>query len=78
LELRDRLGAPTGGRLAVRRPEAEPWRDQVRQALTSLGWSAKESDSAIEQVSADAAASSADTPDVAAMLRAALRTLSRA
>jgi Holliday junction DNA helicase RuvA len=78
LELRDRLGAPTGGRLAVGRPDAEPWREQVRQALTSLGWSAKEADAAIEQVSVDATAGGADSPEVAAMLRAALRTLSRA
>lgn len=78
LELRDRLGEPTGGRVAVRRSEAEPWREQVRQALTSLGWTAKEADAAIEQVSVDAPAGGAEGPDVAAMLRAALRTLSRA
>lgn len=77
LELRDRLGAPVGGRAVVRRTEAEPWREQVRQALTSLGWSAKEADAAIEQVAADATPGDAAV-DVAAMLRAALRTLSRA
>jgi Holliday junction DNA helicase RuvA len=59
---------------------AEPWRDQVQQGLVGLGWSAKDADQAIEavadQVSTTAAADG--SPDVAALLRAALRTLSRA
>lgn len=75
LELRDRLGAPTGGRLPAR-PVAgpAPWRDQVHQALTSLGWSAKEADQAVEAVAAQAG----DTPNVGALLRSALQTLSKA
>jgi holliday junction DNA helicase RuvA len=41
-----------------------------------LGWSAKEADRAVEAVAPDAEASA--VPDVAALLRAALRTLSKA
>ncbi len=75
LELKDRIGAPTspsGG--AARMVVSEPWRDQVQQGLVGLGWSAKDADQAIEAVSDQAG----DQPDVAALLRAALRTLSRA
>ena len=39
-----------------------------------LGWSAKESEKAVEAVAPDAG----DQPDVGALLRAALRTLSKA
>jgi Holliday junction DNA helicase RuvA len=73
LELRDRVGPPTGGATPARTPAA-PWRDQVLQGLVGLGWSAKESEKAIDAVAADAGPS----PDVAALLRAALQTLSRA
>lgn len=75
LELKDRIGPPTGGAHAVAAPHAgEPWRAQVQQGLVGLGWSAKESEKAVEAV-ADLAG---DAPDVGALLRAALRTLSRA
>jgi Holliday junction DNA helicase RuvA len=53
---------------------AEPWRDQVQQGLIGLGWSAKDADKAVDAVADQAG----DQPDVAALLRAALRTLSRA
>ncbi len=74
LELRDRLGAPAD---VIRRggPISAPtWREQVQQGLVGLGWSAKESDKAVDAVADDAG----DTPDVGALLRAALRTLSKA
>ncbi|GAA1911764.1 Holliday junction branch migration protein RuvA [Nocardioides marmoribigeumensis] len=76
LELKDRVGSPTGGgALATATPTpAEPaWRGQVREGLVGLGWSVKEADRAVETVADDAGPS----PDVAALLRAALRTLSR-
>ncbi|MBU2075187.1 MAG: Holliday junction branch migration protein RuvA [Actinobacteria bacterium] len=74
LELKDRLGAPLGTR-AVAAPQAsEPWRDQVRQGLQGLGWSAKDADRAVDEV----APGPGETPDVAALLRAALRSLSKA
>ncbi len=75
LELKDRIGAPTGARLAGQTPATgAPWRDQVQQGLVGLGWSAKEADKAVEAVSPDAGSQ----PDVPALLRAALRTLSKA
>ena len=78
LELKDRIGAPVGSAPARTAPAAaaEPWRDQVRAGLVGLGWSAKEADKAIDAVAPEAG--SAPSPDVAALLRAALRTLSKA
>ena len=79
LELRDRLGAPVG---STSRPTpaapAAPWRDQVQQGLVGLGWSAKEADKAVEAVAPQVDEHSGDSPDVGALLRAALRTLSKA
>ena len=74
LELKDRIGVPvasSGGGVPVL---LEPWRDQVQQGLVGLGWSAKDADKAIESVSHQAG----EEPDVGALLRAALRTLSKA
>jgi len=72
LELKDRIGLPMAR--AEGRAPAEPWRDQVQQGLVGLGWSARDADKAIETVADQAG----HHPDVAALLRAALRTLSRA
>lgn len=76
LELRDRIGSPTGVASGSRTttPAVPDWRGQVQQGLVGLGWSVKEADRAVEEVAPDAG----DTPDVGALLRAALRTLSRA
>ena len=79
LELKDRIGTPTGTVGAAPRggsAGAGSWRDQVREGLIGLGWSQKEADKAVEVVAPEAEA--ADQPDVASLLRAALRTLSRA
>ena len=77
LELKDRIGAPSGtspGLVAVVPAQTEPaWRVQVREGLVGLGWSVKEADRAVDVVADDAG----ESPDVAALLRAALRTLSR-
>jgi holliday junction DNA helicase RuvA len=73
LELKDRIGlavVPSGGGVPLL---VEPWRDQVQQGLVGLGWSAKDADKAVDLVADDAG----EEPDVAALLRAALRTLSR-
>ncbi len=80
LELRDRIGAPVPGGAAARPVVSEPWRDQVQQGLVGLGWSAKDADRAIESVAdqAGVATSTTGQVDVGALLRAALRTLSRA
>jgi Holliday junction DNA helicase RuvA len=83
LELKDRLGAPMGlGERAPAAPQAPAdgaalWRDQVRGALLGLGWSAREADDAVDSVVREAAVDP-EHADVAALLRAALKTLNRA
>ena len=77
LELKDRIGPPTGGvgTGSVGAPAEPAWRVQVRDGLVGLGWSVKEADKAIEAVEPEAGETGA--PDVGALLRAALRALSR-
>lgn len=75
LELKDRIGPPTGTTTtAPAVGSSDAWREQVHQGLVGLGWSAKDAEKAIETVAPDAG----DAADVATLLRAALRTLSRA
>ncbi len=75
LELKDRLGAPVGaGATRVGVTAEATWRDQVHEGLVGLGWSAKEADKAVDAVAPEAG----DVPEVGVLLRAALRTLSRA
>jgi Holliday junction DNA helicase RuvA len=76
LELGDRLGSPVGAGVASgRAPVAvEAWRAQVHQGLTGLGWPSREADRALDAVADQAG----DDPDVGALLRSALQTLSRA
>ncbi len=50
LELKDRIGAPTGGRAAVAPSASAPWRDQVHQGLVGLGWSSKDAEKAVDTV----------------------------
>jgi Holliday junction DNA helicase RuvA len=83
-------GSPgDGAAVAAVRPGGHaPWREQVRIGLVNLGWQARDADQAIAAVEADLAdaaaanggsdAAAAQSPDAAAMLRAALRKLSRA
>ncbi|QWC85276.1 Holliday junction branch migration protein RuvA [Nocardioidaceae bacterium] len=82
LELKDRIGAPTAAALPGRAPvapSAAGWQPQVHEALTGLGWSAKEADKAVERVAEDPAQTElVDAADVAGLLRAALRGLSKA
>ena len=74
LELKDRLGAPVSTSRPGMAPAASAWRDQVHQGLTGLGWPAREADRAVDSVADQAG----EQPDVGALLRAALQTLSRA
>jgi len=79
LELKDRIGAPSSsapGREPSRGRAEAAWRDQVHGGLVGLGWSAREADQALESVASEPEAA-ADQPNVAALLRIALRTLSR-
>jgi Holliday junction DNA helicase RuvA len=81
LELKDRIGVAgvTGPhRLANAMPARDTWRSQVHDGLVGLGWSAKEAERAVETVAPDADRVDGAAPDVAALLRAALRTLSKA
>ena len=74
LELKDRIGAPTGSRPGTPPATAAPWRDQVHQGLVGLGWPAREAEKAVEAVADQAG----PAPDVPSLLRAALQTLSKA
>ena len=74
LELKDRIGPVRGGRTAPTAAATAPWRDQVHQGLVGLGWSTRDAEDAVEAVAPEAG----DTPDVGTLLRAALRTLSKA
>ena len=74
LELKDRIGLPVAVSAGGAPTLTEPWRDQVRQGLVGLGWSVKDADQAVEAVADQAG----EKPDVAALLRAALRALSKA
>jgi Holliday junction DNA helicase RuvA len=90
LELRDRLGAPTGDTqldgagalpsgLGPITPVA-PWRDQLSSALVGLGWSGREADTAITALAPAADEQLAETGqvNVAVLLRHALQLLGRA
>ncbi|GGO72538.1 Holliday junction branch migration protein RuvA [Nonomuraea cavernae] len=80
LELKDRLGTPeatldaalNGGRRVAL------WRDQVHSGLVGLGYSSKDADEAVAAVEpeADADLAAGRSPQVAALLKAALRALS--
>jgi Holliday junction DNA helicase RuvA len=85
LELKDRIGAPSSAGGAARAPgapssSAASWRDQVRAGLMGLGWSTREAESALDNVAAlaDQAVADGEPVPVAELLRAALRSLSRA
>jgi Holliday junction DNA helicase RuvA len=77
LELKDRLGAPSGaepGAASSGSHEGPVWQGQVHAALVGLGWSTREADAAVAAVAEDVAPDA----DVATVLRAALRSLDRA
>jgi len=82
LELKERIGAPTGasaGRAGRAVTASAPWRDQVHSGLVGLGWSAREAEAAVDAVAPLAHEQhDAGGTDVPALLRAALRSLSRA
>jgi Holliday junction DNA helicase RuvA len=69
LELKDRIGPA----VSVTTSAAGTWRDQVREALQGLGWSARDADAAADAVAPDAE-SGADVPT---LLRSALQSLAR-
>ncbi len=75
LELKDRVGVPATTSTAAH--AGSDWRDQVRDALQGLGWSARDAERAIDHV-AEEAPLNAENFDVPTLLRAALRSLSKA
>ena len=81
LEMKDRLGPPgDGGDVPPRAPRRAPsWRDQVQSGLVNLGWPARDADQAIAALEEDGTigAANGEAVDVAVVLRAALRRLSR-
>jgi Holliday junction DNA helicase RuvA len=87
LELRDRLGSTTSdtsldGPAVSGLPSVTPvapWRDQLTSALVGLGWSAKEADSALAQLTpvADEQMAANGSVAVAGLLRQALQLLGR-
>lgn len=82
LELADRLGAPTGAAApAATGQRSSTWAEAVSAGLMSLGWSAKDAEVAIAALDpglvADADALGVDA-DIAVLLKAALRGMSRA
>lgn len=75
LELKDRVGAPTGTTSApAPTSAAAPWRDQVTEALVGLGYNARDADKAVTAIEPEAG----DQANISLLLRAALRTLSKA
>lgn len=81
LELKDRLGAGSGGVVDLGTPAPAPaavWRRQLTDALTGLGWSAREADEAVARVAPEAEATAGGEPDVATLLRTVLRSMSPA
>ena len=81
LELRDRLGPPGSGDglPSGRAPQRAPqWRDQVQSGLVNLGWQARDADAAIAALEDEGSIDAGQgAVDVATVLRAALRKLSK-
>lgn len=81
LELKDRIGGPEEiasagtGLSSAPGPEPTAWREQVRDALVGLGYSAREVEESLATV--DAAPDPTGAVDVAVVLRASLRALGR-
>jgi len=77
LELRDRIGAPPVGGVVGVAPAAG-WQASVHAGLTSLGWTPREADAAIIEVTPLADQQLADgAADIPVLLKSALRALDR-
>ncbi len=75
LELGTKLGAPSGASQTPVPRTTSDQRDQVVAALVGLGWNAKAAQDAVDAVVADRGEETVAAPDVALVLRAALRSL---
>ncbi|GAA1976918.1 Holliday junction branch migration protein RuvA [Kitasatospora viridis] len=79
LEYKDKLGVPHGTVPVQSAPVAvgpAPWQDQLHAALVGLGYAPREADEAVAAVTPEAEAQ--QRTDVGALLKSALRSLSRA
>ncbi|MFD8557135.1 Holliday junction branch migration protein RuvA [Streptosporangium canum] len=80
VDLKDKLGTPDQAVNAVLNggTAAPAWRDQVHSGLVGLGYSARDADEAVAAVApqADAEVAEGRSPQVAILLKAALRALS--
>jgi len=84
IELKGRLGAPSGGGASAQAGAGAasgvtPWRGQLLEALTGLGWTARDAEAALADVEPVAAEAEArgESPALPVLLRAALRSLKR-
>ena len=80
LELKDKLGRPAEPAVgtAAPSPAGFGWKDQVHSGLVGLGWSVKDADAALQTVQPQAEQmTTAGELNVAELLRAALRSLSK-
>ena len=78
IELKDKLGAPSGAGVVQQRAVAAgpaPWSDQLHAALVGLGFAPREAEDAVVAVTPEAEAQA--KPDISALLRSALRTRNR-
>jgi Holliday junction DNA helicase RuvA len=76
LDLKDRLGPPLGtGTANVPAPRFEQWQDQLRAALTGLGYGLREADDAVAALEPTVADPAGDPPSVPMLLRQALALL---
>ncbi|MER7208768.1 Holliday junction branch migration protein RuvA [Streptosporangium sp. NPDC000239] len=80
VDLKDKLGTPEEAVNAALDGTAAvpPWRDQVHSGLVGLGYSVRDADEAVATVAvqADAEIAQGRVPQVAVLLKAALRVLS--
>jgi Holliday junction DNA helicase RuvA len=79
LELKDKLGTPHGtqgadGAAAAVSVAAGGWQGQVHAALVGLGWSTREADAAVAQVTTEFGDQAGQT-DVGVLLKSALRSM---
>jgi Holliday junction DNA helicase RuvA len=85
IELKGKLGAPVGLAAGAVPNQAgggaglSPWRGQLLEALTGLGWTARDAENALSEVEPLAAEAQAagQAPQLPVLLRAALRSLKR-
>ena len=76
LELKDKIDPPSVGRTAA--PSGEGWRTAVAAGLTSLGWSAKEAEAAVDALAGRLdEVTDTQSPDIGVLLKEALRSLDR-